>query len=415
MSDSPPEHSPLDEIIPAEQLEHAEAGALPTVDFKPWHLPRKHHVRKSQWGRAFERLLPEIPDRLLIKYLCLPGEDLLDVQILADICKREGRTLRYLGFDTSEHKSRRTLQRVSAEQILRQTGVVDAQSEVLPDYFSSVARQNSKGNRSLRDGGSYDVVNLDLCDAFTSDPTQPMHSAILELLTHQCNRRGEPWLLFITTRSETARINQDELRSYADCIQHNAASSVEFLSQLLAIGGLAATMHADDACAALMSQLPEDTGLCGRYLALGVGKWLLNVLLQHDPWRVDLLSLQCYRTGLASAEAFRHASGAPNLFSMAFKFEKIRAERVDRVGIVPSSEDGLDGTSPRFSIPTELSLAEKMAKCVRQHTVDIDSELQAQSAVRSQLLEECASLLKVRYYSENAYREWVDGIPSIPN
>src|SRR5688500_14489161 len=98
--DEAPQQDALEDILPTEEPTHA-AAEPPLGSFQPWHLPRKHHLRKNQWAVSLDRLLDVIPDRKLIKYLCLPGQDLLDVQVLADVCKAKGRRLRYLGFDQS--------------------------------------------------------------------------------------------------------------------------------------------------------------------------------------------------------------------------------------------------------------------------------------------------------------------------
>jgi hypothetical protein len=71
----------------------------------------------------------------------------LDVQVLADVCRRKARHLQYTGFNHAEAEGTRSLQRVAAEQILRQTDVVDDSSEVIRDAFASIAHRKSVGYR----------------------------------------------------------------------------------------------------------------------------------------------------------------------------------------------------------------------------------------------------------------------------
>lgn len=59
-------------------------------DFKPWHNPRKHWVRIHQLCSLAQRLFKDIklPDDT-VRYLTLPGEELLDIQALQAIAKAE--------------------------------------------------------------------------------------------------------------------------------------------------------------------------------------------------------------------------------------------------------------------------------------------------------------------------------------
>jgi hypothetical protein len=403
-----PQQDALQHILPSQEPTHA-APERPLEVFKPWHLPRKQHLRKRQWAASLDRLLDAIPDRKLIKYLCLPGEDLLDVQVLADVCRAKGRRLRYLGFDQSLGPGRRSTQRIAAEQIVRQTEVVEETSEVLPDDFTSIARRDSLGNRYLRDGGSYDVVNLDMCDAFTTHEWAPTHAAILELLTHQSNSRGEPWLMFITTRSEVGRLQRPELDAYAAAIAQNAARSTDFAKYLANVADINPVTDAEGTLLTIQQRLPKDTYLSGRWLTVGIGKWLLGIMGGSDPWRVDLLSAYSYRTGLLSEGGSAYAGEPPNLFSLVFRFEKVQTARKDPVGLAPRAK----GSS--FASFDELKLAEKLVKAVRDHTADLDRVLQDDPNTHDSLAKECEALLTVRYYSAEAYRAWIAKLPQIRN
>lgn len=402
----PPADDELDGILPTGRLDHASGQEPPSVDFKPWHLPRKHHVRKHQWGLALAKLIVDLPDRQMINYLGLPGEDLLDVQILADVCKANQRRLKYLGFDQPEAAAIRSIQRVAAEQILRQTNIVEATSEVIPDGFASIARADSLGSRQFLRNGSYDLVNLDMCDAFTSHPHAQNHGAVLSLLNHQSNRRGEPWLLFLTTRAETHRLQQEELTAYDAKVLNNIQNSKDFRDCLIRILGLDADAGNDALIAQLKVTRDQDAGLAGRWLAIAIGKWLLGIMAQPNPWRVDLLSVFCYRTGLMAEQGVQYAGEPPNLFSLAFRMERIRQVRLDPAGLAPPP-----------AIPggefDEPHLAKKIAGCVEKNTIDLDVFLEQNIELNDQLKSECESLLSVRYYSPDEYRKWITRIPRI--
>ncbi|MCL2648118.1 MAG: hypothetical protein FWD61_14090 [Phycisphaerales bacterium] len=405
MSEENTTNSILEEILPTQPLTHASVGAPPLNEFLPWHLPRKHHVRKKQWGEALEELIDKLPDRQLINYLCLPGEDLLDVQVFAEVCRRKSRRLRYLGFNTAQSKES-SIQRIAAEQQLRQTDVVEDNSEVVPDGFSSIACQNSIGRRYMRDRGSYDVVNLDMCDSFTTHPHAHNHDAVLELLNHQSHWRGEPWLLFLTTHTKLNRLQQKELEIYDRTIEENARQSAVFCESLGRMVAASDCSNADVVLSLLNQMRKDDTNLSGRWLTLAVGKWLLGIMADGAPWRVDILSVYCYRTGLLSEHGGRYASDPPNLFSIVFQLQKIQRSKTDPTGLAsPTTIDGM------FD---EKKLAEKMAFCVEKRTIDLDCHLQANPSVATELATECESLLGVRYYDREAYRSWVGRLPVIP-
>jgi hypothetical protein len=165
-------------------------------------------------------------------------------------------------------------------------------------------------------------------------------------------------------------------------------------------------MEANVLTASIRERLAGDTYLSGRWLALGIGKWLLGMMAQADPWRVDLLSIGAYRTGLLSHDGTRYAGEPANLFSMTFRFGKIHHARNDPAGLA---------NQPRAErVPVnELKLAEKLARCVRKNTHDIDRIMQENAAAARELCDECASLLEVRYYSPDAYRAWLGQLPRI--
>lgn len=126
----------------------------------------------------------------------------------------------------------------------------------------------------------------------------------------------------------------------------------------------------------------------------------------NEPWRVDLLSAYAYRTGLLSDDGQQYAGEPPNLFSLVYRFEKIPRVRHDPAGLVPEP-------AAQFADHDEVRLAEKLARAVEQHTLDLDRAMAADGATHQLLCTECESLLSVRYYSPQAYREWVARLPPL--
>src|SRR5215469_1547520 len=72
-------------------------------DFKPWHRPRKQAVRQIQWGSEINWLLAhKSPDDRSLRYLGLPGADLLDIRYFySRFCSDGSHKLTFLGFDES--------------------------------------------------------------------------------------------------------------------------------------------------------------------------------------------------------------------------------------------------------------------------------------------------------------------------
>src|SRR5436309_470968 len=99
-----------------DEPESSDAGidsifARPTYDqrppaprpFQPWHRPRKQLVREEVWGSEISWLIAQnrTGDEGL-KYLGLPGADLLDLRyIYQEFCKTGEHGLKFLGFDSA--------------------------------------------------------------------------------------------------------------------------------------------------------------------------------------------------------------------------------------------------------------------------------------------------------------------------
>ena len=141
-------------------------------DFKPWHKPRKQFVRREQWSALLHRLYEKREPRDPLRYLGLPGTDLLDLRYLhQQLCRANKRPLHFLGFNTEAQpgNSADVQMRVSLDEVLRLPNV-DSQSDVINDDFRRIGNRDSIAwHRTLR-LGPFDVVNIDLCDGLGSDP-----------------------------------------------------------------------------------------------------------------------------------------------------------------------------------------------------------------------------------------------------
>src|SRR6266545_1229360 len=71
--------------------------------FKPWHKPRKQHIRVHLWGEAIRALIKAngLTAGDVLHYLGMPGEDFLDLRSLDTVCRNAKIKVRYLGLDST--------------------------------------------------------------------------------------------------------------------------------------------------------------------------------------------------------------------------------------------------------------------------------------------------------------------------
>lgn len=76
------------------------AEESPRRPFEPWHRPRKQWIRRYQWHDSLLEMMREThfpADARIMRYLSLPGEDLLDVRVLREACVEAGVDMRFTG------------------------------------------------------------------------------------------------------------------------------------------------------------------------------------------------------------------------------------------------------------------------------------------------------------------------------
>ena len=74
-------------------VEFAQPRTAPK-EFKPWHKPRKQFVRREQLSALLLRLYENRKPRDSLRYLGLPGTDLIDLRYLHEqLCRTKDRQL----------------------------------------------------------------------------------------------------------------------------------------------------------------------------------------------------------------------------------------------------------------------------------------------------------------------------------
>lgn len=203
-------------------------------DFLPWHRPRKQYVRHYQWCHEINRMIGDTPPAGgLLKYLGLPGVDLLDLRHFhTEVCQTKNVKLRFLGFNSSARPASmaQTELNVSLDEV-RKLSLVDQMSEVIGDNFAQVANQDSIAFQKARQLGPYDVMNLDLCDGFGAQAPgtrdNSYYEAVNSLLTIQA-RNVNPWLLLLTTRADRPNVNAEVLQTLLGKYVSNLAQCAPF-------------------------------------------------------------------------------------------------------------------------------------------------------------------------------------------
>ena len=165
MNDQSHDQDDLTTGIFGNNIEYARPRT-PPKEFKPWHKPRKQFVRSKQWSALLRRLYENRGPRDPLRYLGLPGTDLIDLRYLhAQLCRDNDRPMCFLGFNTEAHRDNpaHIELNVSLDEVRRLSNV-DPQSNVIHDDFRLVGNENSIAWSHTKQLGPFDVVNIDLCD-----------------------------------------------------------------------------------------------------------------------------------------------------------------------------------------------------------------------------------------------------------
>ncbi|MEA3343206.1 MAG: hypothetical protein U9Q92_03500 [archaeon] len=360
----------------------------PTRSFEPWHKPRKQFIRKFQWIKETEAILSRIglDDGRPLKYLSLPGEDMLDIRVLHKLCLKRNVTLKYLGFKTgrvNEDYDRN----ISVNEVSK-LPYVHKDSEMVVDDIRSAGRPGTKGHDSFKKLCPFDVINFDICDCILEKSVNPYpvtyFYALYAILNLQLANTTKPWLLFITTRSTAKDVGNDAAKMW-DCVLDNANSHVKFKSALE--GFLGTEIKSGHSYKDICQLNPSIfTGFFG----IGIGKWFLKLMMTERPLcSVKMLEGYHFRAG---------GSKNPNMLSVAFLFEPIPTSKSDKYGIV---KQPLKLNSP----PTEEEVACEIIKSAKG-IGDLDSIMKDEKLMK-EMYNETKSLLEDAHYSVAGYDKWL--------
>ena len=361
-------------------IEYAQPRTVPK-EFRPWHKPRKQFVRRKQWSALLRRLYENRGPGDPLRYLGLPGTDLIDLRYLHEqLCRDNNRSLCFLGFNTEAQRGNpaHVELNVSLDEI-RLLPNVDEQSAVLPDDFRLVGNETSIAWSRARQLGPFDVVNIDLCDGVASDVPQndgTIYNALARLMALQA-RNSNPWLLLITTRIGRGMFDADAEHRLISHFRENVANCEGFA----------------EACEQLLETDAEsiDPATCSEsdllnLMIVSISKWLSKLVQYQAPSRVELASTQGYRVDPTAAQE--------DLVSLALRFEPV----------IEASADALSPTGP--APVDECAIAMAILRRLNRR-LDIDNILDQQPDLLEELVGETERLLKLARYDVAGYRKWL--------
>ena len=361
-------------------VEYAQPRTPPR-EFKPWHKPRKQFVRREQLSNLLLRLYESRENGDPLRYLGLPGTDLIDLRYLHEqLCRGNDRQLRFLGFNTEAKpgNSAHVELSVSLDEVRRLPNV-DTQSDVIHDDFRRIGDPDSIAWSRTQRLGPFDVVNIDLCDGLASDPPQndeSVYKALDQLMALQV-RNSNPWLLLIATRIGRGMFDADAEQRLIRHFRENVDKCngfAEACDQLLETD--AKSIDPENCSEADLLNL----------MTVAIGKWLSALVNVHAPSRVELASIQGYRINPAAAQE--------DMVSLALRVEPV----------IAASQNALSPTPP---IPEDEC---KTAMAILQRSasrLNIDTILEQQLDVRKQLIGETKQLLANARYEVKHYCAWL--------
>lgn len=368
--------------------------------FKPWHKPRKQWCRFQQWVAGQNWVIDSIGSESLISfnYLGLPGDDLLDLRLLANTCKDKSVKLKYLGFNSVDEKSSSTNELLLSESELDKTGVIVPGSKIITETLESLSRKESSAYiDATTHHGCFHMINFDLCKSIAQRggdySGDTYFTALKNLLEQQMNYMREPWVLFITTNVCKDSVIDSAMLQLLAAIKGNNDEHPDFsihLEEQLCINAEQVTDAITD-----LSHLSDQKFFDA--FAIGFSKWLLKICLSiSSAWSIEMTPSCKYRTG--------NIDGNPDMLSLAFRFEYIHQQAIDAYDLTNNVN------MPKSK--TELEFALAMITQVSE-IFNLDCKINQDPSLLDSLTEHTAELLVNARYEKEEYLQWVtDGCPS---
>ncbi len=379
----PPDKSLASELFNMDEYSPEERQKK---EFLPWHKPRKQFVRHHQWCEQIHSMLQEFtPENKVLRYLGLPGEDLLDLRYFhSQICAPLDLKLKFLGFNRGANRNsgEQSELNLSLDEI-NKLGNIDPQSDIIGDDICQLAIPESVAWNRTCTIGPYDVINIDLCDGFGKHgPNQfreTHYNALHQLMTLQA-RKPAPWLLLLTTRTSSADIHEAIMTILKGLYNSNLTVHSTFREASFEKFGIN-----DEA--SLDSILESEKGVSDIFL-VSLCKWIASIAVsQNPPSKLEVKSVLGYK--VAEQANFQ------DLVSIAIKITPTFIVGRDAIGLSNAHATG----------PNECQMAiQALNRIARQK--DVDDILSKDEELLAEMISMSAEILKDARYDVSTYPDW---------
>jgi hypothetical protein len=395
-----------DGIIPNSIPEHIRPKR---TSFLPWHKVRKQYVREKQWNflakncfknnwrsdlQKYSELEPQSSIMHIknpLRFLTLPGSDLLDIQALWGGLRELDCCISYLGFNSGEgSKEPDTDVFIANNRVTSLEGVVP-NSIVQKDRFETIASEKSQAYKSLKEYGPYHIVNLDLCGTLfpnIENNVEPLYNAIHALLNYQLREQTKSWLLFATTVVKPIAVDATKFNSICTPIKENAKTHKVFAEKIEAL--FPKTALNIDGDGVNLNGLSSSQIVS--FFGAAFGKVLLSMCHSANP-----------KWGIVMRRSFSYVVNEETdatMLSLAFEFVPTHSPPVDPTGMSKQS-------TVKVKVATEEECAINIIDMVRQ-IADVDDILENNEEVKILLRDSSAALLEDAGYNREAYLKWIE-------
>lgn len=372
------------------------------LEFAPWHKPRKQYVRKFQWVHHARGIIDQLRQGghlnhgAPLKYLTLPGPDLLDVRLLADVCSDEDIPLQYTGFcHASESDAERLRRNIHQFSIEHDERIVKG-SEVHPARIEDVVNPRSDAETLMHRNGPYDIINLDACSPIANDNhdrTDRLIDAVRKIVQFQLNKSRQPWMLYLTTPFQIDSVSEQSLEALHNQIIENAKNDIDFANEL------AENFNNGENIDEYLDRTTELNGVeFVTSATLGLSKWFVHLADQAN-YAVKKMEGFCY--SLFAEEPFE-----PNMVSVCYLFLPNEIPILDGTGLTPNGE-GAGGAAP---ISDHLRALRRSLGLI-----NLDDLLRSEAETKMLMINETKELLRNAGYNvddpNNGYEAWLTSQP----
>jgi hypothetical protein len=359
-------------------------------EFLPWHRPRKQFVRAKQWTKLIDELVNDhTPDDSVIKYLGLPGDDLLDLRFFHEnICVKRNLFIKFIGFNNSGtvNTGYDPSTNVSIDEIVK-LRFIHQGSKMSADNITEISVENSIAWRDSFNMSPFDVVNLDLCDGFGKHPITDFHNShynTLKNILAMQSKAKKPWLLFLTTRTNKECINDALLIRLRELYENNLAECLGFQDasrERLQIGDL----HT------LQDAMGGSKGVSDVFL-VSLCKWIAKLsVTQNPPTKLSVKNVLGYRVSKAAEYQ--------DIISIAIKFTPLTVTTADPLGIATNAAE----------VPSECEMAVQALNQISNQK-DVDGLLRGNLPLKETMITETCNLLDEARYDITGYKAWLESV-----